>query len=67
MEMQQQIRIVSAGEKYRTRLSFIDHDLSRSIGIVSSRCARLLALQDWTGNKPGTAVVEVPLVRWAEN
>jgi len=37
--LQQQIRIVSADEKHLTRLSFINHDLSRSIEILSSRRA----------------------------
>ena len=37
IELQQQIRIIAACEKYRTRVSFIEYDLRRSTGILSSR------------------------------
>jgi hypothetical protein len=34
--MQQQIRIIDACEKYRTRVSFIEHDLRHSTRILSN-------------------------------
>ena len=39
IEIQQQIKIIDACEKYRTRVSFIEHDLRRSTRVVSSRRA----------------------------
>ena len=36
IEIQQQIKIIDACEKYRTLVSFIEHDLRRSTGVLSN-------------------------------
>ena len=36
IEIQQQIKIIDACEKYRTWVSFIPHDLRRSTGVLSN-------------------------------